>query len=332
MLYNWVRVRTFPGVYARQWAQSKGRPTSKTFFIEYSLIHKLFGWFSNEFTVFAPTKRNICRMTISWHLGRVKKISCLSSEIFDEIWAGGRIFFLFFMYSVCGLCEQSRSPLRNGRCCSVLYVAASVTGSTGSAAYTWPTLTKIKTQQEYIRISYVLLLIKNPARALRPQNGNSSIHQVPTLSIFLALFYPYACNGPPSGLEQCSVKLVDFLSRRLSSTFPWNKQGIVCPPSRIPVFLKKKKKKITVGQENRGGRSGMINNYFFYSALVRGQRADHSVTVAEFYQMEGCCWRVSVRLNDLEVGGATAQVENEWNFSEWTQEIMCARDKKIHPL
>ena len=82
----------------------------------------------------------------------------------------------------------------------LLYVAASVTGSTGSAAYTWPTLTKIKTQQEYIRISYVLLLIKKPARAIRPHNGNSST-QVPTLSIFPALFYPYACNGPPSGLE-----------------------------------------------------------------------------------------------------------------------------------
>ena len=80
-------------------------------------------------------------------------------------------------------------------------MAASVTGSTGSAAYTWPTSTKIKTQQEYIIISYVLLLIKNPARAIRPHNSNSSIHQVPTLSIFLALFYPYACNGPPSGLE-----------------------------------------------------------------------------------------------------------------------------------
>ena len=63
-------------------------------------------------------------------LGRVKKISCLSSEIFDEIRAGGRIFFLIFICSVCGLCEQSRGPLRNGRCCSVLYVAASVTGST----------------------------------------------------------------------------------------------------------------------------------------------------------------------------------------------------------
>ena len=48
---------------------------------------------------------------------------------------------------------------------------------------------------------YVLLLIKNPAGAIRPPNGNSSIHQVPTLSIFLALVYPYACNGPPSGLE-----------------------------------------------------------------------------------------------------------------------------------
>ena len=132
-----------------------------------------------------------------------KKFSCLSSEIFDETRAGGRIFFKFFIYSVRGLCEQSRGPLRNGRCCSVQYVAASVTGSTGSAAFTWPTLTKIKTQQEYIRISYALLLIKNPARAIRPHNGNSSIHQVPTLSIFLrlALFYPYACNGPPSGLE-----------------------------------------------------------------------------------------------------------------------------------
>ena len=173
----------------------------------------------------------------------------------------GRVYgflFLFFIYSVCGLCEQSRSPLRNGRCCSVLYVAASVTGSTGSAAYTWPTLTiKIKTQQEYKRTSYVLLLIKNPAGAIRPHNGNSSIHQVPTLSIFLALFYPYACNGHRAEWKQCSMKLVDFLSRRLSSTFRWNGRGIVCLPSRIPVFLKKKKK-------SRSGRKigavGMINN------------------------------------------------------------------------
>ena len=83
-----------------------------------------------------------------------------------------------------------------------------MTGSTGSAACTWPTLTKIKTQEElqYIRISYALLLIKNPARAIRPHNGNSSIHQVPTLSIFLALFYPYACNGPPSGLETVLIE------------------------------------------------------------------------------------------------------------------------------
>ena len=29
-----------------------------------------------------------------------KKISCLSSEIFDEIRAGGRIFIFFFIYSV----------------------------------------------------------------------------------------------------------------------------------------------------------------------------------------------------------------------------------------
>ena len=122
-----------------------------------------------------------------------------------------------------------------------------MTGSTGSAAYTWPTLTKIKTQQQYIRISYVLLLIKNPARDIRPHNGNSSIHQVPTLSIFLALFYPCTRHmhamGHPSGLETVlSVKLVDFLSRRLSSTFRWNGRGIVCLPSRIPVFLKIKNK------------------------------------------------------------------------------------------
>ena len=106
-------------------------------------------------------------------LGRVKKISCLSSEIFDEIRAGGRIFILFYniqcMWAVRAI---PRPALRDGRCCSVLYVAASVTGSrsTGSAAYTWPTLTKIKTQQEYIRISCTLanqesgLTYQNPQR------------------------------------------------------------------------------------------------------------------------------------------------------------------------
>ena len=135
------------------------------------------------------------------------------------------------MYSVCGLCEQSCGPLRNGRCCSVLYVAALVTGSTGSAAYTWPTLTKIKTQQEYIRISYVLLLIKNPARAIRPQNGNSSIHQVPTLSIFLALFYPYACNGPPSGLETVLSETcwLSFSTTFFDISMEWTR-------NRVPTF------------------------------------------------------------------------------------------------
>ena len=141
-----------------------------------------------------------CNISFNYPLlGRVKKNSCLSSEIFDEIRAGGRIFF-YFLYTVYVGCVNNPAA----RCVTVgvaVHVAASVTGSTGSAADTWPTLTKIKTQQEYIRIPYVLLLIKNPARAIRPHNGNSSIHQVPTLSIFLALFYPYACNGPPSGME-----------------------------------------------------------------------------------------------------------------------------------
>ena len=147
-----------------------------------------------------------------------------------------------------------------------LYVAASVTGSTGSAAYTWPTLTKIKTQQEYIRISYVLLLIKNPARAIRPHNGNSSIHQVPTLSIFLALFYPYACNGPPSGLE---TVLSETCWLSFSTTFfdisRWNGRGIVCLPSRIPVFLKKKKKSQSSRKIGAVGDDKQL--IFFYSAL-----------------------------------------------------------------
>ena len=39
--------------------------------------------------------------------GWVKK-KLFSSEIFDEIRAGGRIFLnIFFIYRVCGLCEQS---------------------------------------------------------------------------------------------------------------------------------------------------------------------------------------------------------------------------------
>ena len=84
-----------------------------------------------------------------------KKLVVYHPRFSTKFGRGGRIFFLFFRYSVCGLCEQSRGPLRNGQCCSVLYVAASVTGSTGSAAHTWPTLTKITTQQKYIRISYV---------------------------------------------------------------------------------------------------------------------------------------------------------------------------------
>ena len=44
--------------------------------------------------------------------------------------------------------------------------------------------------------------------------------------------------GHRADWKQCSMKLVDFLSRRLSSTFRWNGRGIVCLPSRIPVFLK----------------------------------------------------------------------------------------------
>ena len=116
--------------------------------------------------------------------------------------SGGRTdFYFIFIYTVYLGCVSNPTAR-----CATVGAAVYCTwrrrcGSTGSAAYTWPTLTKIKTQQEYIRSSCVLLLIKNPARAIRPHNGNSSIHQVPTLSIFLALFYPYAWNGPPSGLE-----------------------------------------------------------------------------------------------------------------------------------
>ena len=180
---------------------------------------------------------------ILYILGRVKKKSCLSPEIFDEIRAGGRILFLFFIYSVCGLCEQSRGPLRNGRCCSVLYVAASVTGSTGSAAYTWPTLTKIKTQQEHIRISYVLLLIKNPARAIRPHNGNSSVVFIkfPPFPIFLALFYPYACNGPPSGLETVLSETcwLSFSTTFFEISMEWARNRM--PTFAYTSFSKKKK-------------------------------------------------------------------------------------------
>ena len=54
--------------------------------------------------------------------------------------------------------------------------------------------------------SYVLLLIKNAARAIRPHNGNSSIHQVPTLSIFLALFYAHMhAMGHRAAWKQCSA-------------------------------------------------------------------------------------------------------------------------------
>ena len=131
------------------------------------------------------------------YLGRVKKISCLSSEIFDEIRAGGRNFFLFFIYSVCGLCEQSRGPLRNGRW-RRRWRAVDLLGLQPTRGLHW---LRSRLNKSTWESSYVLLLIKNPGRAIRPHNGNSSIHQVPTFSIFLALFYPYACNGPPSGLE-----------------------------------------------------------------------------------------------------------------------------------
>ena len=97
------------------------------------------------------------RENTSLRLGQVKKLVVYHPRFSTKFGrADGFLFYFLYIYSVCGLCEQSRGPLRNGRCCSVLYVAASVTGSTGSAAYTWPTLTKIKTQQEYIRISCTL--------------------------------------------------------------------------------------------------------------------------------------------------------------------------------
>ena len=46
-----------------------------------------------------PGRKRNAMLCGSLTLGRVKKISCLSSEIFDEIRAGGRIFF-YFLYTV----------------------------------------------------------------------------------------------------------------------------------------------------------------------------------------------------------------------------------------
>ena len=74
--------------------------------------------------------------------------------------------------------------------------------------------------------------------------------------------------GHRADWKQCSVKLVDFLSRRLSSTFRWNGRGNVCLPSRIPDFSKKKKKKKNHGRAGKSGPSGMINNYFFLLGLA----------------------------------------------------------------
>ena len=74
--------------------------------------------------------------------------------------------------------------------------------------------------------------------------------------------------GHRADWKQCSLKLLDFLSRRLSSTIRWNGQGIVCLPSRVPVFLKIKKKKKKKSRSGRkSGRSGMINKYFFLLGL-----------------------------------------------------------------
>ena len=62
--------------------------------------------------------------------------------------------------------------------------------------------------------------------------------------------------GHRADWKQCSVKLVDFLSRRLSSTFRWNARGIVCLPSRIQVFLKIKNKK----KSRSGGKIGAVGD------------------------------------------------------------------------
>ena len=75
--------------------------------------------------------------------------------------------------------------------------------------------------------------------------------------------------GHRADWKQCSVKLVDFLSRRLSSTFRWNGRGIVCLPLRIPVFLKIKIKK------SRSGRKiGAVGDdkqlIFFTRPYIRG--------------------------------------------------------------
>ena len=73
--------------------------------------------------------------------------------------------------------------------------------------------------------------------------------------------------GHRADWKYCSVKLVDFLSRRLFSTFRWNGRGIVCLPSRILVFLKIKNKK-----KSRSGRKigavGDDKQLFFLLGLI----------------------------------------------------------------
>ena len=93
-------------------------------------------------------------------------------------------------------------------------------------------------------------VVDNCPRVIRPHNGNSSIHQIPTLSIFLALFYPYACNGPPSGLETVLSETcwLSFSTTFFDISIEWTRNR-VCLPLRIPVFLKIKNKK-----QSRSGR------------------------------------------------------------------------------
>ena len=87
-----------------------------------------------------------------------------------------------------------------------------------------------------------------------------------TVNLLLHVWRPYACNGPPSGLETVLSETcwLSFSTTFFDISMEWTR--IVCLPSRIPVFLKIKNKK-NHGRAGKSGRSGMINNSFFYSAL-----------------------------------------------------------------
>ena len=80
-----------------------------------------------------------------------------------------------------------------------------------------------------------------------------------TVNLLLHVWRPYACNGPPSGLETVLSETcwLSFSTTFFDISMEWTR--IVCLPSPIPVFLKIKKKKYH-GRAGKSGRSGMINN------------------------------------------------------------------------